>query len=1004
MEERLLLTTLPTQLPDDIPQFHLFANSSKTTPGLTGSYVNSNLRGRSIQDDWRVSQAISGTRVDAAIKFDTPDWGARASVGVNGGIDSDWDTFSVQWDGFIEVLANGTTLQTRSDDSSRFWVDLNNDGAFNSTGDEFINNNWGTGQATTDGNLSVPLNAGLYRIRLQYEEAGGGNVMQLKPGLQHRLRVAYLIPSNREPQPEGAANLATNVIAYQQWLADQMERQGFGEKTFSYETEADGITPRIHVLRLPNPDTAYRSTDGNATWDKVLAGAGEVGISPFTTGEIWLLVHEAFVQDPNGPRIGGIALGAGFGNGSGGGLAVVDAATLSMLDANGLRDNRTYDGLIIPEYGPYPLKQGISFPDFEGTTVSSTASSFMGATLHELLHGFGLPHETRNDDNFHGNVMGNGLRGWRGYAYPALYPNDTVNLQRASAVTLNASRFLQPFQPFLDNLAPSLTINGPATIVGGQVRLSFTASDSSQLAGAVLLRGGDSIGEMILSGTNVTTTFDTPYYEAGTSSEFSIDVYDTSGNKTRASVQFTPPTSGNHAPHPKIRASAEWLLPGQSVTLSAAGSSDIDAGSTLQVEWDLDGNGTFDTALSGNLSYTTNYSTPGTKLVRARVRDNLGATVISAPIPIRIVSNLTNSVAPVITAPGVATSSQKPVISWTTVSGADQYEIWVTKDPSSSPYHQATVFRTSYTPTVDFGIGTFNLWVRAKNGLSFGLWTRKSTFVINTAALLHQIARSQPTLRPTIRWDALPGAVKYDVWINDVSRGISQYIRNANVAGTAFAPASDLPLGLYRAWVRGIASDGTTGAWSGAVDFVAMQAPTITQPLNSSFDRTPTFAWNALPGAVQYEVFVRNQNTGATTLYERNISGLDFTPAIPMGDGPYRWWAIGISAQGIRSFWTAPIDIYIGGQTELLSPVGSSSDTTPTFTWRPVDGAARYDLWVNQVGGQAQIIRQQNLTGTSYTPAIPLPSGSYRAWIRAISSTGEVSPWSVEVAFTVAAG
>jgi predicted phage tail protein len=63
----------------------------------------------------------------------------------------------------------------------------------------------------------------------------------------------------------------------------------------------------------------------------------------------------------------------------------------------------------------------------------------------------------------------------------------------------------------------------------------------------------------------------------------------------------------------------------------------------------------------------------------------------------------------------------------------------------------------------------------------------------------------------------------------------------------------------------------------------------------------------------------------------------------------------------------------------------------------------RYDLWVNQIGGQSQIIRQQNLITTSYTPGNSLPAGSYRAWIRAISSSGEFSPWSLEVAFAVAA-
>lgn len=359
--------------------------------------------------------------------------------------------------------------------------------------------------------------------------------------------------------------------------------------------------------------------------------------------------------------------------------------------------------------------------------------------------------------------------------------------------------------------------------------------------------------------------------------------------------------------------------------------------------------------------------------------------------------------APVIKKPSGSTGAQRPMFSWTSGPGATEYEIWVTKNPSTSPFHQATVTGTSYTPPVDFGIGKLGLWIRAKNNGNVGPWSPKSTFVINTVVTLHPIIREQPTLRPTISWDGLPGAVKYDVWIDDVSRGITQHIRNMNVTGTSFIPGVDLPLGVYRAWVRGIAADGTAGTWSIGIEFVTMRAPTITQGQNPTFDRTPTFAWNALPGAASSEVFLRNRNTGATTLHEKNITSLNFTPSIPIADGPYRWWAIGVSAQGVRSFWTAPIDIYIGGRTDLLTPLGSTSDSTPTFNWRPVDDAVRYDLWVNQVGGQTQIIRQPNLTGTSYTPTSLLPSGTYRAWIRAISTTGELSPWSLEVQFTIAA-
>ena len=372
-----------------------------------------------------------------------------------------------------------------------------------------------------------------------------------------------------------------------------------------------------------------------------------------------------------------------------------------------------------------------------------------------------------------------------------------------------------------------------------------------------------------------------------------------------------------------------------------------------------------------------------------------GAAILKVQVAPSLALAITGSV-------GV-TAKQRPTIEWTSVPGAGMYEIWVTKDSSTTKYHGTTVTQTSYTSTVDFGIGKYNVWARAKINDIPGPWTVKHSFVISTAPVMHGITRLQPTLRPTISWDALPGAKKYDVWINDVSRAVSPYIRDTNVTGTTFTPSEDLPLGIYRAWVRGIAADGTMGAWSTAVNFVTMEAPTITQGQNPTFDRTPTFAWNALPGAAKYEVYIRNRNTGATTVDERNITELSFTPSTPLPDGSYRWWARGISAQGVRSFWTAPMDIYIGGQTDLLSPAGSSNDATPTFTWRPVDGVVGYDLWVNQVGGQAQIIRQQNLTGTSYTPVTSLPTGSYRAWIRAVSSTGELSPWSLVVTFTITA-
>jgi len=358
-----------------------------------------------------------------------------------------------------------------------------------------------------------------------------------------------------------------------------------------------------------------------------------------------------------------------------------------------------------------------------------------------------------------------------------------------------------------------------------------------------------------------------------------------------------------------------------------------------------------------------------------------------------------------ILAPPPQTQSQRPVLTWTAVPGAANYEVWINNVSTGgweAAYH-SFVNATSDSPNFDLGIGRFRLWVRSIDGSGApSAWTPQYDFTINTLAILQPIDRYQPTLRPVVSWSPLPGAVKYDIWINDVSRGISPYIRSTNVAGTSFTPVADMPLGVYRAWVRGIAADGTSAAWSQGVEYLTLQAPTIISPVNSTFSRRPVFTWNALPGAVTYELQIRNLSTFVTVHNAKGIAATNWTPPANLPDGPYRWWVIGIGPNNLRSFWTAGVDINIGGVTSLITPAGTINNSFPVFTWKPVDGAARYELWVTNVSLGVVSINRTDLTATSFIPASSLPVGTYRAWVRAVSSSGEFALWSPQANFVIA--
>jgi hypothetical protein len=160
----------------DTASYTFYTGADFNTNGLVGSYINSDLRSRAAQEDWRSTAGVTvaGKRIDSRLSFTSDGWGARAPLKLTGGTDANWDNFSVQWDGYI-VVRRPIRLATISDDSSRFWIDLDHNNAFSAAAPEFVNNHWGTGQGPTLGDISTIVQAGTYRVRIQYEEGNGGN-------------------------------------------------------------------------------------------------------------------------------------------------------------------------------------------------------------------------------------------------------------------------------------------------------------------------------------------------------------------------------------------------------------------------------------------------------------------------------------------------------------------------------------------------------------------------------------------------------------------------------------------------------------------------------------------------------------------------------------------------------------------------------------------------------------------------------------------------------------
>jgi hypothetical protein len=449
------------------------------------------------------------------------------------------------------------------------------------------------------------------------------------------VRVAYIIPTNRTAQAHAVASLRNAVMIYQRWYRDQMQYNGFGPKTFRYETEADGVIPRIYAVQVAQTDDYLRGD----LWSRTITAATTAGIPVWTAKQVWWLIPEAHLENADGSITGGTALGASFGSGDDPGVAMVGSDALARYQPAMFTNDAAYQNQFIVEIGPYPLKQDVSFPWFEGTTFSSAASSVLGAAIHEMTHGFGQPHDFRNDNNFHGCLMGNGLRGIRGALFPGRYPSDYTRTAYGSALALNVSRYFNAALNYTDNTVPSLTITtaGTNTPVNGLLQISFNASDAGGLAAAWLTWKGDLVGEMVLSGTSVSQTLATPYYDPGQTNQYSISVFDTQGNKRSVDASIVPRTGLNRAPQPFIKITPPNAFVGQNVVLDASQSSDPDHSlSSVQVEWDLNGDLTFDTAPTTTKLLTTRFGSSGNWLVRARLTDPAGAKTLSTHVAVNV--------------------------------------------------------------------------------------------------------------------------------------------------------------------------------------------------------------------------------------------------------------------------------------------------------------------------------------------------------------------------------
>ena len=242
---------------------------------------------------------------------------------------------------------------------------------------------------------------------------------------QPSVQLVYFLPSNRAPHPNIDAKIDGLIKDIQNFYANEMERNGFGRKTFRFETDANGKA-RVHHINGKFSAAYYNTEDG--AFDKIRA---EIGEQFEASGKIYFIVAD--VTFPGSYWRGG-------------GAAHFDGPAIVYIRVEALGE------------------PGEVFVD-----------PYFGS--HEIGHSFGLPHDFRPRTDFsEADIM----------SYQVGIDFNNRRLSKCAAEWLDVHPYFNPNQTSF-NEPPTVQMLPPLAYPPNAISLRFNVTDPDGLHQAQLV-------------------------------------------------------------------------------------------------------------------------------------------------------------------------------------------------------------------------------------------------------------------------------------------------------------------------------------------------------------------------------------------------------------------------------------------------------------------------------------------------------------------------------------
>ena len=259
--------------------------------------------------------------------------------------------------------------------------------------------------------------------------------------------------------------------------------------------------------------------------------------------------------------------------------------------------------------------------------------------------------------------------------------------------------------------------------------------------------------------------------------------------------------------------------------------------------------------------------------------------------------------------------------------------------------------------------------------------------------------------RPTLKWDKVAGAAKYEVYRSYSQNG--NYSKYSTQTSTGYTNSSYLTSGsTYYYKVRALDANGTAGPWSDVVAVtcrLGLTAPSVTG--GNDAQGRPTLKWDKVAGAAKYEVYRARSLNGDYIKYS-TVTGTSYTNISYIENGNTYYYKVrALKSDGTAGAWSSIVSVtYRAASTGTLSAPtvtgGNDAQGRPTLKWNAVTGAAKYEVYRAR-SKDGDYIKYSTVTGTSYTNTGYIENGNtYYYKVRALDANGTAGAWSSVVSVT----